>query len=248
MKTAKSHTSTVSTPLSTGLAQPISSAKPREPITVAELRALKSGNRIPTFDHAQDSRMTALSPAQNQTMVESLEALWDNNVQPQVTALLLQLQGFPQSGELSNEQTRLPQHIADFMRSILSPLMSQTLVNAIESVSLLLDAALKEDKEGNTIHCVPAILCVLLKLDQSFEKYAGILQQSFTAKVASLRGVQYIRYKIHASQYLPKEVVAVCNANKDGILSILRNYSDLIAVDMFPHEFHHQLKGYLLEL
>lgn len=224
-------------------------AKPREPITVAELRALKSSNALGSAStSAVDNRMAPSTANVDLTMVESLEAFWDTSIQPQLTYLLMRLQGFPLRGELSNEQTLLPSHIAEFLRNLVSPLMAQTLVNAIESISILLDAALAEDKEGNTIQCIPAILYVLLKLDLSFEKYADILQQSYTAKVANARGIQYIRYKIHGSQYLPKEVTAVCNANKESILSMLRNYNDLIAVDMFPSEFHQQLRTYMSEL
>jgi hypothetical protein len=192
--------------------------------------------------------MTASSTTSSPTLVESLEIFWDNNVQPQVTDLLLKLQGFPLRGELDNEQNRLPRHIGEFLRRLFSPLMSQTLVNAIESIAIILEASLKEDKEGITIQSVPAILYVLLKLDLSFDKYAGILQQSYTAKIANARGVQYIRYKIYESQYLPNEVTAICNANKESILCILRNFSDLIVIEMFPQELQQQLKTYTSEL
>jgi hypothetical protein len=160
-------------------------------------------------------------------------------------------EGFPAPGTLTSETEVLPRHLATFLQHLLSPMMAQTLTNALDSLGVLLEVALTEDRAGHTADHAVAALYVLAKLHITLQRIAKMLQQSFTTKISpatssATKGPQFIRYKVHDSDVLPMDMAAVMHANKESLRKIFRNYGDLIVEDMFPIDVRHHLRTLFL--
>lgn len=233
----------------------VSSQKKNEPITFEQLQALRqqlqNGNRSTSGGNHNTTSQRLPTRDPLEVFFEEQYARGSKFIEalPPLSEAFNILEGIPQQSELATEVESGNPVVGAFLKRFFPAALSQSTVNAVDSLSLFLRHGLKEDQGGKTIHSVPASLYVLFKLDGALQSYTNLLQQVYTARISvGGKHSQYIRYKIRSGQYLPPEVFALITATKEAILVILRCYSDIVSEDMFPEEVVSTLKLYQNEL
>lgn len=120
---------------------------------------------------------------------------------------------------------------ADFLG--LDPLPSATAqlcIHAMESVSIILEKALKEDNSGIPQYHLAAIVNSLLALDLILKEYASamIRVRSVDKKLRSQK-----RFP-HSVGLMPKELQALQKVSNESLTRIVKSYADLITTFTFP--------------
>ena len=108
---------------------------------------------------------------------------------------------------------------------VISDMVSQQIVNAIDSIRSLLVSALSEDESGFSHHFVPTAVFSLIGLILSIDKYSQTINESFQCEF----GTYKIRYKIPSPSQLPKQIQSILSANKIALDSLLKAYGDVLA-------------------
>lgn len=149
--------------------------------------------------------------------------------------------GLPFRGELATSRVVSPS-LRSYLERCLSSVHAQELVHCAENVSTLLHFALSEDAKEFSSRTIPAALYVLVMVDDALDAFTDLLHQSHTAQISRGSGVvEYIRFKVRSSQYMPQEVIAVRRAIKEGILKICTDYRDILKTSDFPDEARKRL-------
>ena len=129
-----------------------------------------------------------------------------------------------------------------------SPIVVQSMIYAVESLSLLLVSATQLDRKGYSVHIVPVVLNTLLSLYITLGKYEELLQKYFLLcpleknhLSSSSNTEQQGRYKVsnrYPKQYVT-EAVALNDTVKGGLDNILKCYKDQLIMYDFHQNKHY---------
>ena len=111
---------------------------------------------------------------------------------------------------------------------MIPPMMAQYVVHAIESVTLLLIAALTEDATGLVYHNVPCVFNCLLRLDHVLKRYSQSVHQAYSSRFLKHGKLQRIQYKVKSLQHLPEGVQSICVAVDDALKDLVESYQDVL--------------------
>ncbi len=108
------------------------------------------------------------------------------------------------------------------------PVMAQSIVNAVEGLSLLLVAALSEDFSGLVQHHVPSVLNSLLRLEHAMKNYSNTVHQGFLSHFTRRGETHRIRYRVRSAAHLPKSMQDIAEATDEALARLVLGYRDVV--------------------
>lgn len=133
-------------------------------------------------------------------------------------------------------------------KQMLPPLMAQYVVHAVESVTLLLIAALTEDATGLVYHNVPCVVNCLLRLDHALKAYSQTVHNAYMSEFHKLGKVQRIQYRVKSLTHLPGGVQSICLAVDDALKDLSESYYDVLkSCDFVDPLYAGALQSFLAE-
>ena len=120
------------------------------------------------------------------------------------------------------------QYVGTLPVRALPPMCAATAVYAVQSASLLLKHALREDSSGQASRSVCAVLRCLLMLDDTAGRYCATLQAAQCVRIASMGRTQEIRYRARSESAIPDSVRKIIIATKEATLRVISCYRDVL--------------------
>lgn len=142
------------------------------------------------------------------------------------------------------------------------PACSDSVIHAVDSISLLLAAALSEDTTGYTQHSVPAIMRSILRLEIVLNAYCNITLRPSQSIIINAQGSgqklqQRIQYRVRSDDMVPIPMRKMQQAVSYAANCIVRSYRDVLQrivlrqdadlADQFTPELLHALERKIME-
>lgn len=120
------------------------------------------------------------------------------------------------------------------VKAVLSPLNSQAIQHAVESLSLFLYSCLGEDTTGLTHAAVPSAVLSLLRLELVIKTLTESIHNSFVTEFNDTRGKPHqIRFKLRAHNPLTVEIQTILLSTQEALSKLVRGYRDVLRVCNF---------------
>eukprot|EP01034_Spumella_vulgaris_P021910 gene21911-27987_t len=118
------------------------------------------------------------------------------------------------------------------------PVMAQSAVNGIDSISLLLVAALSEDGSGLVQHHVPSVVNSLLMLEHALLAYSNTVHQTYFSHFSKMGRVQRIQYRVRSIAHLPRSMQLLSVATDEALGRLVGAYRDVLTSCVFVDPLH----------